>query len=257
MSERHGIAALSEREKETLRLLLSGHDSKSIARRFGLSVHTVNERLRDARRKLEVSSSREAARLLLEAERADPDSFGDKRIGLASGAPATSNTSRAIRPESVGSRFAWLSGGMLVMSLIVAAIALSMGFHGNGASQPPAAAAQAASDSAEVRSAGDWTALVDHQRWNESWAAAGTLFRSAISQEGWASKIKSVRDPLGAVSSRTVQNVTKASKLPGAPDGEYEIIQFQTDFANHKDATETVVLARENSAWKVDGYFIR
>ena len=45
-----GFQALSEREKETLRLLLGGHDIKSIAAGLGLSVHTVNERLREARR---------------------------------------------------------------------------------------------------------------------------------------------------------------------------------------------------------------
>ena len=53
---------LTEKEKQTLRQLVSGHDAKSMARELGLSVHTVNERLRDARRKMAVSSSREAAR---------------------------------------------------------------------------------------------------------------------------------------------------------------------------------------------------
>src|SRR6476619_427904 len=60
--------ALTEKEKQTLRLIVRGHDAKSTARELGLSVHTVNERLRDARRKLEVSSSREAARIVLAAE---------------------------------------------------------------------------------------------------------------------------------------------------------------------------------------------
>ena len=53
---------MNEREKEALRLLLVGHDAKSIANTLGLSVYTINDRLRDARRKLGVSSSREAAR---------------------------------------------------------------------------------------------------------------------------------------------------------------------------------------------------
>jgi DNA-binding CsgD family transcriptional regulator len=75
------IAALTEREKETLRLLLQGYDAKSIARRLDLSVHTINERLRDARRKLALSSSREAARLLTEAERATPQPVGDEILG--------------------------------------------------------------------------------------------------------------------------------------------------------------------------------
>jgi len=60
-ASRNSVSTLTDREKETLRLLLSGHDAKSIARELGLSVHTVNERLRDARRRLHVSSSREAA----------------------------------------------------------------------------------------------------------------------------------------------------------------------------------------------------
>ena len=42
-----GIKALTDKEKETLRLILRGHDAKSSARELGLSVHTINERLRD------------------------------------------------------------------------------------------------------------------------------------------------------------------------------------------------------------------
>ena len=57
-----GYDSLTDREKQTLRMILRGHDAKSIAQHFDLSVHTINERLRDARRKLSVSSSRAAAR---------------------------------------------------------------------------------------------------------------------------------------------------------------------------------------------------
>lgn len=58
MPARQGIDALTEKEKQTLRLIVRGHDAKSVAVTLGLSVHTINERLRDARRKLAVSSSR-------------------------------------------------------------------------------------------------------------------------------------------------------------------------------------------------------
>jgi DNA-binding CsgD family transcriptional regulator len=121
---REGIETLSEREKETLRLLLAGHDAKSIARHFGLSVHTINERLRDARRKLGVSGSREAARLLAEAERGGANSFADKQIGV-SGASTGRNA-----VAGAGTRLAWLGGGMLAMSMIVAAVALTAAFRG-------------------------------------------------------------------------------------------------------------------------------
>ena len=99
--------------------------------------------------------------------------------------------------------------------------------------------------------------LVDAKRWNDSWAAAGTLFKSQMPQPRWASTIAPVREPLGAVSSRALKDVTTSKSLPGAPDGEYEVVQFQTSFAHKPEATETVVLAHEAAGWKVDGYFIR
>ena len=34
--------ALTEKEKQTLRLIVRGHDAKSVARSLGLSVHTIN-----------------------------------------------------------------------------------------------------------------------------------------------------------------------------------------------------------------------
>ena len=81
--------ALTEKEKQTLRLIVCGHDAKSVARSLGLSVHTINERLRDARRKMAVSSSREAARLLLDAEGGarlpHPDLLGSGPIDLSTG----------------------------------------------------------------------------------------------------------------------------------------------------------------------------
>ena len=82
-----GIHTLTEKEKETLRLLVSGYDAKSMARHLGLSVHTINERLRDARRKMAVSSSREAARQLREIEHRTPQILADKALGEAAALP--------------------------------------------------------------------------------------------------------------------------------------------------------------------------
>ena len=122
---RDRLDTLTDREKETLRLLLAGHDAKSIARAQALSVHTVNERLRDARRKLGVASSREAARLLAEAG-TPPDSLGDKKFGVAEAAVAGRNGGEPDRRPTAGHRLAWLGGGMLIMSIVIAAAALAL-----------------------------------------------------------------------------------------------------------------------------------
>ncbi|QIK77883.1 DUF4019 domain-containing protein [Sphingomonas piscis] len=108
-----------------------------------------------------------------------------------------------------------------------------------------------------LAAAKSWISLVDSKRWDDSWTAAGTLFKSQMPQARWVATIAPVREPLGPVSSRALKSVTKAKSLPGAPDGEYEIVQFDTNFANKAAATETVVLSHETSGWKVDGYFIK
>ncbi|WP_370190036.1 LuxR C-terminal-related transcriptional regulator [Qipengyuania sp.] len=78
-----GYDELTEKEKETLRLMARGHDAKSAAIALSLSVHAINERLRAARRKLAVTSSREAARLVLEHE--DPENSVEEDLGDADG----------------------------------------------------------------------------------------------------------------------------------------------------------------------------
>lgn len=114
-----------------------------------------------------------------------------------------------------------------------------------------------ATPQSDLNAANNWVSLVDAKRWDDSWSAAGTLFKSRMPQSHWPSTIQPVREPLGAVSSRSLKSITKSTSLPGAPDGEYEVVQFQTSFAKKASAIETVVLSREASGWKVDGYFIR
>jgi len=264
MSE--GFQSLSEREKEALRRLLGGHDIKSIAADLGLSVHTVNERLRDARRKLGASSSRQAARLLAEAEQGGPNFSGlpnlsaDKQFGVVGAAAGAASHGHPHRTPGRGHSIAWLAGGMLVMSLIIAAAVASFALEGGQKIlvQAPATIASAAPSSSEsAASARGWLALIDGQHWEQSWSAAGAAFKSHISAADWASKAQPVRQPLGSVSSRTLASVLKATQLPGAPEGQYEVLQFTTNFETKVGAIETVTLVHEPSGWKVDGYFIK
>jgi hypothetical protein len=46
--------------------------------------------------------------------------------------------------------------------------------------------------------------------------------------------------------------------LPGAPDGEYVVIRYDTQFEHKAHAVETVVPMRErDGSWKVSGYFVK
>jgi len=251
--------ALSEKEKQTLRLIVRGHDAKSMARHLGLSVHTVNERLRDARRKLEVSSSREAARLLFDAEGAGPQNLADEEFGDAAD---STNVEQDAIPRTGRGRTqlaAWITAGVVVMSIIIGMFALSLFSDGTAPSSTIAqsspsstSVAVATSESEVVRSARAWLELSDQGRWHDGWLATGSSFRKLNTSERWAAVAKEVRPPLGALISRTVLS---QESVPAPPSG-VEVIKFRTSFANKADAIETVSLAREGSDWKVVGIYI-
>ncbi len=254
---RDGIDLLTEREKEALRLLLSGHDAKSIAGHLGLSIHTINERLRDARRKLSVSSSREAARILGEAERHGPQRIGDKELGVSATPLSGASIATTDQPSPQPNRMLWLSGGMLIMSILIAAAVLAASTLNLAAPATDAAAQAVATDPAGQRIAQQWLAIVDKGRWQDSWAGAGATFRGAVTADRWAAQVAPVREPLGAVTSRGLLRATATDKLPGAPAGEYQVVEFRTDFANRTGAVETVILMKEGGTWGVAGYFIK
>lgn len=240
-----GYEALTEREKQTLRLIVRGHDAKSIARHFDLSVHTINERLRDARRKLAVSSSREAARLLLDREGQDPDSIGDKQIGEVASTTAAQHGGRNRTQAAIRTGI-----GVAVVSILLGTLALVM--MPQDASAPGAPAETTAHDAAVEQAARDWLALVEQGRWDDSWEATGSAFRKLNTRQVWADVSKRVRPPLGALVSRTL---ISQEELPAPPRG-YQVVKFRTSFVNKVDAVETVSLEREAGSWRVVGITI-
>jgi hypothetical protein len=104
----------------------------------------------------------------------------------------------------------------------------------------------------------DWLALIDSQGALASWNAAGSKFTEAITPDRWGESLQQVRAPFGALEQRSMLATSFSKALPGAPDGEYALVQFRTTFAKKTDARETVTLEREaDGAWRVIGYFIR
>lgn len=108
------------------------------------------------------------------------------------------------------------------------------------------------------KAAEQWLSLIDAGRFAESWQAAAAYFKTAVSQEQWGNSLEAFRKPLGALVSRKLKSANYAKSLPGAPDGEYVVLQFDTSFANKKTAVETVTpMLEKDGQWKVSGYFIK
>lgn len=244
------LDTLTDREKATLRLIVRGHDAKSAARALDLSVHTINERLRAARRKLAVSSSREAARLLFEAECSAPKSVGYNDLGEA---PAGHADDVGIAPFSGADRATYRRSiiGAVAMSLSLALAALIGLSPSPIVPQQPAAAA-ASADPAVLDTAQRFVALVDQDRWAESYRLTGTAFQKLNSEAVWTAVSKRVRGELGRASNRMFLS---QENLPAPPYG-YEMIRFRTDFANKPGAIEKVTLERQGDVWRIVGIVI-
>ena len=83
MNQPSPIARLTERQKEYLRRVRPGHDSKRIARQMGVSHHTVNKAIEAAMAKLGATDRYKAAEMLRLAERgASPEWFVHDPFGV-------------------------------------------------------------------------------------------------------------------------------------------------------------------------------
>ena len=102
-----------------------------------------------------------------------------------------------------------------------------------------------------------WLELVDSEQWTETWSQASALFQGAVGQQQWAQQLRSVRGPLGKVESRNLKSANHMTSLPGAPDGDYVVIQFDTVFEHKASAVETVTPMLDGGEWRVSGYFVR
>ena len=118
--------------------------------------------------------------------------------------------------------------------------------------------AQPAAVPAAVKAAESWLGLVDSGKYAESWKAAASLFKEKVTAEQWEGVVRSARAPLGPVESRVLLTSQFARSLPGAPDGEYVLLRYETSFEKKKSGFETVTPMKDkDGVWRVAGYFIQ
>jgi len=66
------------------------------------------------------------------------------------------------------------------------------------------------------------------------------------------------RKLLGKTIFRKIESNQYTTSLPGAPDGEYFVIQCKTSFSNKKSAIETITPMKDRDGkWRVSGYYIK
>jgi predicted lipoprotein len=146
-----------------------------------------------------------------------------------------------------------------VFALLVAAAILALSAYAADETSEATPAAPIVLDTTPAMQVADnWLQYVDSGRYAESWEDSAAYFREAVPRAQWETTLAQARQPLGVTIARKVRSATYTRNLPGAPEGEYVVIQYNTRFENRPQSVETVTPMREkNGTWKVAGYHIR
>ena len=102
-----------------------------------------------------------------------------------------------------------------------------------------------------------WLRLIDSGKYADSWKEASTYFRARVSEKAWVTMVQGARSTFGTRLSRKLQNITFTKTLPGAPDGSYAVMVFQTSFQNKANAAEQLTVMADGDQWRAAGYFIK
>jgi hypothetical protein len=117
--------------------------------------------------------------------------------------------------------------------------------------------ASEADESAAIKASKDWLSIVDKGQYGQSWDNCAQFLKTAVKRKDFDSKLKASRGQFGELVSRTIKTKHFMTSMPGAPDGKYVVIQYDTSFAKKKHAVETVTpMLEKDGQWKVSGYFI-
>lgn len=101
-----------------------------------------------------------------------------------------------------------------------------------------------------------WLALFDAGNFDACWDGLAPAVKGRAGKDEFDASLAAVRQHYGVAKVRRASKVTFTHKLPDAPDGDYVVLQYDTEFANGH-GLETVVPMRTPDGWKVSGYFVR
>jgi hypothetical protein len=137
--------------------------------------------------------------------------------------------------------------------VFIAALACSVASAQTAGDQDNKAKIAAATEAAQK-----WVKLMDDGKYGESWDEAASMFKSQVTKEQWKGMAEQVGGQVGKVSKRTFKSADYTTKLPGAPEGEYVVVQYDSTFSTAGAVTEIITPTKDKDGkWRVSGYFLK
>jgi len=138
------------------------------------------------------------------------------------------------------------SGTELASLLVIASIALAF-----------PTCANEADENAAVAASKQWLSVADKGRYGQCWDQSASFFKANVKKKDFEAKLKASRGQFGDLVSRKLKTKQFTTTMPGAPDGKYVVIQYDTSFSQKESAVETITPMFDKGAWKVSGYYVK
>ena len=119
---------------------------------------------------------------------------------------------------------------------------------------------QTGGEVAATAAADVWLGLLDDGQYDRTYETAAKILQNLVGKQNFVDLLNKKRTPLGKLVSRKMQSATASHNLQGAPEGQYVVIQYNTEFEHKKVAAETVTVALDTAGggqWRVSGYYVR
>ena len=139
----------------------------------------------------------------------------------------------------------------ILFSVVIALATLSL-------AGPSTAETHQAKSNTARQVAESWLSIVDEGRYADSWDVLARLLQKEVTREEWVERVTALRTIAGTLDSRKLVGARYAKNLPGAPPGEYVVVQYRSAFSQEKSVRETVVpMLDSDGKWRVSSYFIQ
>lgn len=121
-----------------------------------------------------------------------------------------------------------------------------------------AAADKDKAEKAALECATQWLALLDEGDLSATWEESAARLKSFVSKAEWMKNMRA-RVAITPLHSRKLLSATYAkATLPGAPEGEFVVIHYESSFEYKASAVEMLTpMLEKDGSWRVSGYSMR
>ena len=118
-------------------------------------------------------------------------------------------------------------------------------------------AAHAPAVEAARKAALAWLAIVDAEKYQESWKQTAPFLQQNFPEKDWEKKLDTMRKPIDPMVERSLHTTQFRDQFPGLPKGEYVAFVWETYFGAKHQMLESVIMSFDGTTWKSIGYAVQ